>query len=243
MSDQPVVRAMAAADLPAVDWLHHTVFGPGRFARTAFRVRELSPPALHLSFIAETVGTPDTRPSLIGAVLQTVVQVGSSRVAWLGPIAVVAEARDNGTGACLMEAAIGAASEARLAAVLLVGDAPYYARFGFRTLGHPIGEPSPIVLPGPVDPSRFLVLPLGNPGADGPRPALRGGVVRAGRQETITIAPDQSAPDQSAPHQATPHQATNGSFINMVSSRSGLVDNNATGQPMSSSTRRTYLTA
>ena len=86
----------------------------------------------------------------------------------LGPLTVDPAFEGRGIGAALIDRAIEAARGAGHALVLLVGDEPYYARFGFRRV-----PPGRLELPGPVDPARFLALEL-TPGAlggaEGPRP-------------------------------------------------------------------------
>lgn len=140
-----VYAPVTADDLAQIAQLHEMVFGPGRFARTAFRVREMAPcdPALSLS--------ARSADGLVGAVLQSAISVGGVAGVWLGPIAVTAKGRRAGVGASLMRGALAHASGSGAAFVLLVGDADYYGRFGFAPV--PAGQ---ITLPGPADPARVL---------------------------------------------------------------------------------------
>lgn len=85
----------------------------------------------------------------------TPVIAGGHQVLMLGPLTVDPAFEGRGIGAALMNRSIDAAREANHDLILLVGDAPYYARFGFKVL-----PPGQLVLPGPADPARFLALEL-----------------------------------------------------------------------------------
>lgn len=131
----------------AVDDLHALVFGPGRFARTAYCVRGRQGHDADLSFVA-LLGN-----HLIGAVWQTRVVIGSSPAVLLGPLAVRPELGGKGCGVALLQRALDAAKAAGAPAVVLVGDEPYYARVGFARVPH-----QRIGWPGPVDPARVLAV-------------------------------------------------------------------------------------
>jgi predicted N-acetyltransferase YhbS len=133
----------------AVDRLHDQVFGPGRYARTAYRVRGRDGHDRDLSFVALLDG------HVVGAVWQTRVVIGAAPAILLGPIAVRAEVAGRGIGVALMRAAIDAARAAGAPGIVLVGDAPYYTRVGFTPVRH-----GRIGWPGPVDPTRVLALGL-----------------------------------------------------------------------------------
>jgi predicted N-acetyltransferase YhbS len=151
MSLQPC-RPAPALDLvneapdhaPAIEALLNRAFGPGRFAKVSERVREFAEFAPELSFCAVEDGR------LVGVVRMWRVAVGGRPIVFLGPLAVDATERKNGLGALLVERACQAAEAAGEAAVLLVGDLPFFARVGFAVA--PGAE-----LPGPVDPKRVLV--------------------------------------------------------------------------------------
>lgn len=143
------IRHELPADAAAIERLHERAFGPGRFARTAFRLREGVPPDGALSYAAH-VGT-----FLVGAVRVTPILAGGHPALMLGPLTVDPAFEGRSIGAALMERSIASAREAGHDLILLVGDAPYYARFGFRVI-----PPGQLVLPGPADPSRFLALEL-----------------------------------------------------------------------------------
>lgn len=157
------------SDDAAIERLVARTFGPGRYARTAYRLREGNPHRLDLSFTAY-IGT-----MLVGSVRLTPITIGKDAALLLGPLTVEPPFRSHGIGRRLVERCLEAAraqfdreDAARL--VLLVGDEPYYGRMGFRRVPH--GQVS---LPGPVDPARVLVCPLD----DTPLEAVRGPVRRA----------------------------------------------------------------
>jgi len=133
----------------AVEALYDDVFGPGRFAKTAERLREGNRPIADASLVAiDSEG-------LTGVVRVWPVTVGEKgRAAFLGPIAVAARRRGNGVAFKLMERAIGVCREQGYAAVILVGDLDYYDRFGFKPSGNRFQ------LPGPVDQRRVLIRDL-----------------------------------------------------------------------------------
>ncbi len=133
----------------AVEALYDDVFGPGRFAKTAERLREGNAPIADASLVAlDSEG-------LTGVVRVWPVTVGEKgRAAFLGPIAVAERRRGNGVAFKLMERAIGVCREQGYAAVILVGDLDYYERFGFKPSG------SRFQLPGPVDQRRVLIRDL-----------------------------------------------------------------------------------
>lgn len=143
------IRHELPVDAAAIERLHARAFGPGRFARTAFRLREGVPPDPALSFAAH-VGT-----FLVGSIKVTAVGVGGHRALMLGPLTVDPAFEGRGIGAALMARSIGAAREAGHDLIVLIGDAAYYRRFGFRVI-----PPGQLVLPGPADPARFLALEL-----------------------------------------------------------------------------------
>jgi len=145
-----VIRAELPGDAEAIERLHERAFGPGRFARTTERLREGAAHILNLSFTA-LVGT-----LLVGSVRLTPVHAGAASALMLGPLTVDPAFEKRGIGSALMTRALAAAREhSGHGLVLLVGDEPYYSRFGFARV--PEGH---LVMPGPVDPARFLALEL-----------------------------------------------------------------------------------
>lgn len=139
------LRPEHPSDHDAIERLHERAFGPGRFARTAFRLREGATHDLGMSFAAH-VGT-----LLVGSVRLTPIWAGSVPALMLGPLTVEPAFKDRGIGAALVRQALTRAEACGEKLVLLVGDAPYYARFGFTPV--PRGQ---LTLPGPVDPARLL---------------------------------------------------------------------------------------
>jgi predicted N-acetyltransferase YhbS len=140
-------------DAAAIEHLNERVFGPGRFARSAYRVREQADPDPTLSFVAR-VGT-----LLVGANAMTPITIGSQSGLLLGPLIVEPVFRSQGIGEALVTRSLEAAKSAGWKLVILVGDEPYYARLGFKAV-----PPGRITLPGPVDPARLLYCELA-PGA------------------------------------------------------------------------------
>jgi len=159
-----VIRLEDAADNTEIEDLQAEAFGPGRFARTAFRIRENVPHRADLSFVG-LIG-----PRVAGSIRLTPIMIGETKALLLGPLTVSPDFKNRGLGKALMRAAMDAASAAGEKAVLLVGDAPYYSPFGFQQV--PFGR---ITLPGPVDPARLLVAPLN--GGEMPEGAVHGGWV------------------------------------------------------------------
>ena len=132
----------------AIDALHQSAFGPGRFVRAAFRLREQGPHDCARSFVAL-----DRKGELAGSVRMTAVRTARSGHCGflLGPLAVDSSRKNGGIGRALVRRALDAAAETDAAFVVLVGDAPYYAPLGF------VAAPAALALPGPVLPRRLLV--------------------------------------------------------------------------------------
>lgn len=155
----PAVRIApeTPADAEAVGALVLDAFGPGRFAKTAERLRERA------RKVAGFSAWMDGR--LVGSVRLWAVTVGEARALFLGPITVASDLRRGGLGADLVAACVEEARRQGVAGVLLVGDAPYFSRFGF-------GVAQEAAMPGPADPRRVLWLPIAEAEASGPvRPA------------------------------------------------------------------------
>lgn len=143
----PSIRVATPDDDAFVEDLHNVAFGPGRFARTAFRIRERFPVDPSLSLIAEVNGTP------CGAVWMTPISVGGIDGYLLGPLATHPDFRRRGAGKLLARETTRLALERGEGKfVLLVGDRDYYCPLGWVPT-----MPGAIVFPGPVDPTRVLV--------------------------------------------------------------------------------------
>ena len=133
-------------DQEPIETLLDRAFGPGRFVKSSERVREFAEFAPELSFCAWEQGR------LLGVVRLWRVRIADRPVAFLGPLAVAHDERSGGVGGMLVRRACQAARNAGEHAVLLVGDPPYFARFGFAA------DPARAVrMPGPVDQRRVLV--------------------------------------------------------------------------------------
>lgn len=147
MSDLSVaLTPETPSDAATIEKLNERAFGPGRFARTAYRLREGAAPDYALSFVAR-VGT-----LVVGANRMTPILIGASPALLLGPLIVDPVFRSRGIGAALVKRSIDAAKERGHKLILLVGDEPYYGRLGFKRI--PNGR---VVMPGPVDPARVLI--------------------------------------------------------------------------------------
>jgi predicted N-acetyltransferase YhbS len=148
------IRNETVRDLDARENLLDRVWGAARWQKTAERLREDREPAAGLSFV-----TAEGR-RLIGTVRLWHVCAGPGRPALLlGPLAVEEERRGEGIGAALMQRAVATARRLGHQAVLLVGDAPYYGRFGFSA-----EKTGGLWLPGPYERHRLLACEL-TPGA------------------------------------------------------------------------------
>ena len=136
-------------DAAAIERLHERTFGPGRFAKTAYRLREQADHIRDLSFTAR-IGT-----LLVGSVWLSPIRIGESKALLLGPLTVEPAFRERGLGQALIERALKEAAAKGHRLVILVGDEAYYGKCGFRRV--PKGR---AVMPGPVDPARLLVAEL-----------------------------------------------------------------------------------
>ena len=165
MSDLPlVIEPETPDDADDIERLNERVFGPGRFARTAYRIRERAKPDPSLSFVAR-VGT-----LLVGANSMTPIDIGGTPALLLGPLIVEPVFRSQGIGEALVTRSLETAQAAGWRLVILVGDEPYYGRMGFRPI-----PPGRITLPGPVDPARLLYCELEAGALEAARGSARGG--------------------------------------------------------------------
>lgn len=133
-------------DALAIERLHERTFGPGRYARSAFRIREGRGHMLDLSFTAR-IGT-----LMVGSIRLTPICIGETKALLLGPLTVEPPFRSRGVGSALMTRSLNEAKAQGYKLVVLVGDEPYYAKAGFKRI--PKGL---VKMPGPVDPARLLV--------------------------------------------------------------------------------------
>jgi predicted N-acetyltransferase YhbS len=148
------------ADAPLIEALHAEAFGPGRFTRAAFRLREQGGHSATHSFVVRDGG------AMRATIRMTPILIGQTKAWLLGPLAVMPGFAGQGMGKALLRHVLELVSEP----VLLVGDQPYYGPFGFENI-----SPKNVVMPGPVDPKRLLVA---NMNAE-ERAALKGNVRHA----------------------------------------------------------------
>ena len=163
-------------DVAAREALLDEAFGAARFEKTSARLREGRLPAPGLALIARERG------ELVGTLRCWPVLAGGRPALLLGPLAVAKSHRALGVGAGLMREALRRAAALGHKAVLLVGDAPYYARFGFQA-----ALTAGLDLPGPVDRARFLAVEI-EPGA---LTGAQGMVVAAGARGALRRRPRQ----------------------------------------------------
>jgi predicted N-acetyltransferase YhbS len=150
MSPNVLTRLATPSDAAKISALHEHVFGPGRFARSAYRVREGK------GLLSRFCRVADLGGHLVAALRLTEISIGGTpAAALLGPLAVDPDFIGRGIGTNLVSQALDDLRQAGIQLVLLVGDEPYYGRFGFKPV--PLGQ---IVLPGPVNPQRLLALEL-----------------------------------------------------------------------------------
>ncbi len=143
-------------DAAAIEHLHERTFGPGRYAKTAYRLREQAAHRLEVSFTAR-VGT-----LLVGSVRLSPIRVGDTKALLLGPLTVEPAFRERGVGQALIERALKDAKAKGHRLVILVGDEPYYGKSGFKPV-----PPGRATMPGPVDPARLLVAELADGAFEG----------------------------------------------------------------------------
>ncbi len=141
------VRLQSHDDNDWVENLHSRAFGPGRFARTAFRVREILPVDPELCLIALLEG------KRVGSVWMTPITLGSHKGCLLGPLAIEPNFHNKGLGKMLVKIVTQMALNREIYEfVVLVGDEKYYGDMGFVRV-----KAGTIIFPGPVDPNRILI--------------------------------------------------------------------------------------
>ncbi len=131
-------------DIQEVEYLYDLAFAPGRQALSSYRLRDGVPPVAKLCMVAR-----GEEGALAGAIRYWPVQIGAAKALLLGPIAVHPTRQGEGVGAVLIEASLTRAEALGWQRVLLVGDAPYYKRFGFEGV-------EGVEMPPPTNPERVL---------------------------------------------------------------------------------------
>ena len=150
------IRAERASDVVAREALLDACFGEDRSLRTCQRLRDGRVPAEGLALSAVTRGR------LVGTVRLWHVSAGGIPALLLGPLAVDSACRKLGVGAALITHALGAAKACGHRAVILLGDAPYYGRFGFSA-----AKTGSLTLPGTFEPERLLAIEFEDGALDG----------------------------------------------------------------------------
>lgn len=158
------IRPERPEDADAVAALDNDGFGPGRYAKSAYRLREGVAPVASLGFVAVDNSAP------MGSVRFWPIKIGSDDALLLGPLAVRSGERGRGIGVALMRHGIDEARATDFAAIVLVGDEPYYSRAGFTRIAQ-----GRVRFPGPVNTARILGLAL----KDGALEKLSGDIARA----------------------------------------------------------------
>lgn len=163
------MRMISLAEERPEDWweieaLLDLCFAPGREMLSSYRLREGVAPVTALCLTARDAGG-----TLVGALRNWPVQVAGRAVLLLGPVAVHPTHQGEGVGAFLMHEAIARAAALGQERIMLVGDLPYYQRFGFSRLDG-------VEMPPPTNPERVLGIAL----QDGAWDDVRGRVEKAG---------------------------------------------------------------
>lgn len=142
-------RLEEPGDAPTIEKLQADLFGPERFKRAAYVLREGVPADPKLSYVATLDGV------LVASVRMTPITIGGRPALILGPLMVTPEHKGKGAGRALVRLALDAARGQGHTVVMLVGDLPYYGPLGFTFLGRDV-----ITLPAWVDKDRVLVAGL-----------------------------------------------------------------------------------
>lgn len=174
------IAAEVAADVPAREALLDRAMGPGRKRKSSEKLRRGRRPSEGLAFVAR-----DASGALVGTVRLWDVRLGEGGKAalLLGPLAVDPSLRGAGIGSALMRHAVTEAARLGHRAILLVGDAPYYGRFGFSAQ-----KTGQLSMPGPYEWHRLLALELVPGALDGAHGTLKAAgrkLKAAGRREIL----------------------------------------------------------
>ncbi|MBE9636574.1 GNAT family N-acetyltransferase [Salipiger mangrovisoli] len=139
-------------DLWEVEALYDLCFAPGRTLLSSYRLRDGVPPVAELCRVAK-----DEAGVIGGVIRYWPIRIGAAQALLLGPVAVHPTAQGEGLGAALIRDTLERARDLEWGRVLLVGDEPYYRRFGFAKI-------EDVEMPPPTNPERVLALEL-RPGA------------------------------------------------------------------------------
>ncbi len=151
-SSQFLIYPQTQVDHNQVEALLDDAFGLDRQTKSSYRLREGETPVTDLSFIAKTIDN-----KIIGTISFWHIHLGhtGTKAILLGPLAVAPNQQSAGVGLALMRHGITAAKAQGHKLIILVGDAPYYAKIGFQQV--PLNT---LLMPGPNDPARLLYLEL-----------------------------------------------------------------------------------
>lgn len=138
-----------------VEALYDLCFAPGREALSSYRLRDDVQPVADLSLVAR-----DNDHILAGAIRFWPVQIGAQVALLLGPVAVHPTRQGEGLGGLLIRESLSKAKDLGWNRVILVGDAPYYSKFGFARLEN-------VTMPPPTNPERVLGVALSEKAWDG----------------------------------------------------------------------------
>jgi predicted N-acetyltransferase YhbS len=174
------IFAERPSDIAAREALLDLAMGPGRKRKSSEKLRRGRRPAEGLAFVAR-----DASGGMVGTVRLWEVRAGEDgpRALLLGPLAVDPSVKGQGIGSALMRHALGEAARLGHGAVLLVGDAPYYARFGFSA-----DRTGSLAMPGPYEQRRFLAVELVPGALDGATGVLVAAGRKAGAEKRVAKA-------------------------------------------------------
>jgi predicted N-acetyltransferase YhbS len=174
------ILAESEADFEAREALLDKAMGPKRRTKSSEKLRRGRRPSEGLAFVAR-----DAAGTVVGTVRLWDVTLGEGGTAalLLGPLAVEPSLNGAGVGSALMRHAITEATRLGHAAILLVGDAPYYERFGFSAAGT-----GSLAMPGPYERHRLLALELAGGALDGASGTLKASGRKLRNQEPVLVA-------------------------------------------------------
>ncbi|HEV2501966.1 MAG TPA: N-acetyltransferase [Mesorhizobium sp.] len=175
-----IITAETGADIAAREALLDRAMGAGRKRKSSEKLRRGRRASEGLAFVARSEGG-----TVVGTVRLWDVRLGDQGGAalLLGPLAVDPTVKSAGIGSALMHHAVTEAARLGHRVILLVGDAPYYARFGFSA-----EKTGRLAMPGPYERDRFLALELAPGALDGARGTLRASGRKAGERAAMRVA-------------------------------------------------------
>lgn len=175
-----IITAETGADIAARETLLDRAMGVGRKRKSSEKLRRGRRPSEGLAFVARNEGGV-----VVGTVRLWDVRLGDHGGAalLLGPLAVDPTVKSAGIGSALMHHAVAEAARLGHRAILLVGDVPYYARFGFSA-----EKTGRLAMPGPYERDRFLALELAPGALDGARGTLKASGRKAGERAAMRVA-------------------------------------------------------